>query len=327
METALVLGLDLGTNSAGWALIEHKLDQGGRPTIPVRLVDAGTRIFQEGVEAKSNESRNTARRSARALRRQHQRRTRRRDALKEYLQNAGLLPTGADGWAGLMRQNPYALRAQGLDRGLAPHELGRALYHLGQRRGFKSNRKAERKADKKEGKIVKEGITTLRKEMEEKHARTLGEYLSTLDPHEEKVRRRYTSREMYEDEFNHLWQAQLPHHPGALTDSFRKQIHEIIFRQRPLKIQKNLVGECELESGKKRSPRGTWYAQQFRLLQDVSHIEFPDAATGVRLSFVSVAVWWVLFWHGDMAKFLLFGATHAWLRSKIPAVSHREGKW
>ncbi len=280
METALVLGLDLGTNSAGWALIEHKLDHDGRPTIPVRLVDAGARIFQEGVEAKSNESRNVARRKARALRRQHQRRTRRRDALKEYLQKAGLLPTGADGWAGLMRENPYALRAQGLDRPLTRHELGRALYHLGQRRGFKSNRKADRKADKNEGKIVKEGITALRKEMEEKHARTLGEYLSTLDPHEEKVRRNYTSREMYEDEFDRLWDAQLPHHPGVLTDSLRKQIYEIIFRQRPLKIQKNLVGECELEPGKKRSPRGTWYAQQFRMLQDVSHLEFPDAATG-----------------------------------------------
>src|SRR5690606_41494064 len=42
---------------------------------------------------------------------------------------------------------PYVLRAAALDHPLEPHELGRALYHLAQRRGFQSNRRSPRRDD------------------------------------------------------------------------------------------------------------------------------------------------------------------------------------
>ncbi len=279
METELVLGLDLGTNSAGWALIEQSVDGAGTAK-PIRLVDAGVRVFPEGIEAKSNESRNVARRAARGMRRQHDRRNRRRDALRHRLQRAGLLPREKTELAAVLGANPYALRARGLDEKLGPFDLGRALYHLGNRRGFKSNRKTERKSNKKDKETVLTGITDLQKNIERAKARTLGEYLSRIDPFKERLRCRYTSRAMYEHEFDALWDAQRPHHPAILTDDLRRQIRETIFNQRPLKVQKNLVGKCELEPTRKRAPKGFWYAQQFRLLQDVSHLEFPDAETG-----------------------------------------------
>ena len=279
MEIELALGLDLGTNSAGWALVEQTTDGDGPPK-PTRLVDAGVRIFPEGIEAKSNESRNVARRAARGMRRQHDRRNRRRDTLRHRLQRAGLLPREKTELAAVLSANPYALRARGLDEKLAPFELGRAIYHLGNRRGFKSNRKTERKADKKDKETVQTGIRDLQKKIEEAKARTLGEYLSRIDPFKERIRCRYTSRAMYEHEFDAIWDAQRPNYPAILTDDLRRQIHETIFNQRPLKVQKNLVGRCELEPTRKRAPKGLWYAQQFRLLQDVSHLEFPDANTG-----------------------------------------------
>ena len=279
METELVLGLDLGTNSAGWALIEQTTDGDGPPK-PTRLVDAGVRIFPEGIEAKSNESRNVARRAARGMRRQHDRRNRRRDALRHRLQRAGLLPREKTELAAVLGANPYALRARGLDEKLAPFELGRALYHLGNRRGFKSNRKTERKTKKADKETVQTGISDLQKKIEDAKARTLGEYLSRIDPFKVRIRCRYTSRAMYEHEFDAIWDAQRPNHPAILSDDLRRQIRETIFNQRPLKVQKNLVGKCELEPTRKRAPKGLWYAQQFRLLQDVSHLEFPDANTG-----------------------------------------------
>jgi len=279
METELVLGLDLGTNSAGWALIEQSVDGDGSAKA-TRLVDAGVRIFPEGIEAKTNESRNVGRRAARGMRRQHDRRNRRRDALRHRLQRAGLLPREKTELAPVLGANPYVLRARGLDGKLEPFELGRALYHLGNRRGFKSNRKTERKTNKKDKETVQTGITDLQKKIEDVKARTLGEYLSQIDPFKERIRCRYTSRAMYEHEFDALWNVQRANHPAILTDDLRRQIHETVFNQRPLKVQKNLVGKCELEPTRKRAPKGLWYAQQFRLLQDVSHLEFPDAETG-----------------------------------------------
>src|SRR5208283_146502 len=55
------------------------------------------------------------------------------------------------------RALPYFLRARSLDQRLEPPELGRALYHLAQRRGFESNRNARRReTDEERGAVLKE---------------------------------------------------------------------------------------------------------------------------------------------------------------------------
>ena len=51
-----------------------------------------------------------------------------------------------------------------------PHELGRALFHLNQRRGFKSNRKADQ--DSGESGVIKEASEALEAQMVESDART-----------------------------------------------------------------------------------------------------------------------------------------------------------
>ena len=48
---ARILGLDLGTNSIGWAIVDSQKDA------PYKLIDKGAYIFQEGVKIeKGNES-------------------------------------------------------------------------------------------------------------------------------------------------------------------------------------------------------------------------------------------------------------------------------
>jgi CRISPR-associated endonuclease Csn1 len=174
---------------------------------------------------------------------------------------------------------PYRLRARALDEGLQAYEIGRALYHLGQRRGFLSNRRAPSK--KHEESEVKEGIAELAREMEAAGARTLGEYFSGLDLHHARIRHRWTSRQMYLDEFDKIWETQAQYQPGLLTNEFRRQVHRAIFYQRPVRSASHLIGHCDLEPGRKRAAWALLPAQRFRLLQKVNDLELatPD---GVR---------------------------------------------
>src|SRR5690606_14197953 len=80
---------------------------------------------------------------------------------------------------------PYHLRALALDGPLSAHALGRAFYHLAQRRGFQSNLEANR-GDEDQG-AVKAGISQLEKLMGD---RTLGQYFASLDPEELRIRQR-----------------------------------------------------------------------------------------------------------------------------------------
>ena len=311
-----VLGIDLGTNSLGWAIIA--LIDGE----PAQLVRAGARVFEAGMEGDLSsgreESRNLKRREARLHRRLLWRRRRRLRKLFNLLQRFGLLPPAPDGpaasgehrppltpdqlqdyfnnldndilssgWfkskasSGLFPEPehtmPYILRASALDEPLEPYFLGRALYHLAQRRGFLSNRKQVAKKNDDEG-AVKEGIADLRKAMHTAEARTLGQYFSGLNPSAERIRSRWTARDMYENEFDNIWETQAAYHPDLLTPERKKQIHDAIFFQRPLRFDPDTIGRCELEPDKRRAPALLLASQRFRLLQTVNNLRVlpPD---------------------------------------------------
>ena len=268
-----ILGLDLGTTSVGWCLLE------GFPK-PERIVASGVRIFPEGMDrTKGEKSLNQDRRDARSLRRLGCRRVRRKEKLKHALQSAGLLPAEPTKLEELLRvTHPYELRARALDEKLEPWQVGRALYHLGQRRGYLSNRKS---GEEKDG-AVAAGIGELSQAMSDAGSRTLGEYFAGLDPHERRIRARYTAREMYLDEFEAIWEAQAPHHPKAMGALTKKAVSDAIFHQRPLKVQRHLIGECEFEPGRKRAPKASLAAQEFRLWETINRIKVLHGDGGER---------------------------------------------
>jgi len=278
--SANILGIDIGSNSIGWALVNS-----AEKSKPDKITAVGVRIFQAGLDDLESDgkgkSRNTDRREARSRRRQYERRSRRMANLARALQRNQLLPEGDIDEPherhlflekiDLEFGSPYELRVRALDKKLTPHELGRALYHLAHRRGFLSNRKSPIKKDKEErGMLAK--IDGLEKEIKDTGARTLGEYFLRVGSKEIRIRSRHTSRKMYEDEFEFIWNKQAEFYPRLLTDTLKKKIQKIIFCQRPLKSVKRFIGDCELEKGRKRAPWGLLVSQRFRYLQKLNDL-------------------------------------------------------
>lgn len=318
-----VLGIDLGSASLGWAAIG--LGQSGKPSkvlrTGVRIFDPAV---TGNIEKGQDESNAVARRSARLARRQLRRRTARQRELFRLLQRHGLLPQyeGTESDASQQRHSIlnsldreisakwskangaevkaaielplYLLRKAALDAPLDPFELGRVFYHLSQRRGYQSNRKEKAGRQDKPASAkkaddlgqVETDIKDLREQMERSGARTLGEYFASLNPHQQNVRRRWTGRKMYEDEFAQIWEKQTSYHPELLTEELHREIKHLLFYQRPIKEQSHLIGGCELEPGERRAAWATLEAQQFRVLQKVNDLElvYPGQVAGVHLT-------------------------------------------
>ncbi len=266
------LGLDIGSNSIGWALIDSVSEN-------PHIVDLGVRVFPEGVDRDKQGgeiSKNAARRAARSARRNRFRRAYRKDKLVRMLRRNNLLPMDPAQWNALFLFDPYSLRAKGLDEQIGLHEFGRVIFHLNQRRGFLSNRKSGKA---KEDGVVTKGANDLQKKIQESGCRTMGEYFAKIKPEGKEIRGHYTLRRMYQDEFDALWDSQKRFYPNILTDDLKSQIRDqTIFFQRPLRLQPELIGDCELEPGQKRCPRADFHARRFRILQDVNNllIRNPD---------------------------------------------------
>lgn len=267
------LGLDIGTTSIGWCVLD--LDVKGRPRSITR---AGVRVFPDGRDPKTKASLAFERRLARAARRRRDRYLRRREQLIQALIHLRMFPADQGGQKRLESMDPYALRAKGLVERLSLLEFGRALFHLNQRRGFKSTRKAETNIET--GKIYP-GIERLRGLMQTVGAVTLGSYLYMRREQGQSVRVRlhgvgsqaqyefYPDRALLEEEFDLLWQAQAKHH-SQLSEAAREKLRQVIFFQAPRKAMQ--PGRCIFETTKERAPLALPVAQHFRIYQEVNQL-------------------------------------------------------
>ena len=289
---AKILGLDLGTNSIGWAITEQHEDN-------YTLLDHGVDIFQEGVNrTKSGEEPMVKTRTdARALRRHYYRRRLRKIELLKVLVANDLCPLltieELDNWRYHKQypmndefllwqrtddntdKNPYLDRFIALTTELDMSKrndrymLGRAFYHLAQRRGFLSNRKDANNSD--DG-VVKGAIKQLDEDMEAAGCSYLGEFYYKLFTNGEKIRTGdgygYAGRIVhYEKEFNAICDKQ------SLSDELRKSLWRAIFFQRPLKSQKGQVGNCTFEKDKARCPISHPCFEEFRMLSFINNIK------------------------------------------------------
>lgn len=269
------LGLDMGTNSIGFAVIELSEEN-----YPVDLVDMGVRIFKDGRNPKDKQPLAVARRLARGMRRQRDRKNQRKRQIIRTLIDNNLFPVNEEERAALKLMDPFELRTAALDRELTNYELGRALFHLGSRRGFKSNRITDEK-EKDETSSSKtmsqaEKMTNLSVEMKEIGARTVGEYLYLRIKSGSGARFRggdfncYPSREHYIQEFTAIKEKQIHFHPNVDWDS----IYSAIFYQRPLRKQER--GKCRFYTELDRAYAALPSAQRFRILSEVNNLKFSD---------------------------------------------------
>ena len=271
---AFRLALDVGANSIGWAIFDVNEK---RAVVGIRA--AGVRVFPDGRNPKTATSLAAERRLARSMRRRRDRYLQRRTALLNALVRHGLMPADPAEAAKVAKLDPYGLRAEALTRVLTPHELGRVIFHLNQRRGFKSNRKVDR-SNEESGKIS-DAARRLRQELAEKGFATVGAWLADRHARREHVRARmdgvgasatysfYPTRELVEAEFDIIWREQLARNPSLPRDA-GPELRRILLFQRPLKAPP--VGNCWLEPGETRAPRALPSTQAFRIAQDLGHL-------------------------------------------------------
>ncbi|WP_238946079.1 type II CRISPR RNA-guided endonuclease Cas9 [Vandammella animalimorsus] len=284
------LALDLGSTSLGWAIL--RLNAENEPTA---IIKAGVRIFSDGRNPKDGSSLAVTRRTARSMRRRRDRLLKRKARMLDKLIAHGFFPQDEAARKALEALNPYQLRAEGLQRALTPGEFARALFHINQRRGFKSNRKTDKK-DNDSG-ALKTAISQLRQQLQNENARTVGEWLWQRLQAGQGTRARYREtriatetgkgkidksydlyidRQMVADEFDALWAVQAAFNPVLFNEQARAELRDTLLHQRPLRPVK--PGRCTLLPEEERAPLALPSTQRFRILQEVNHLRIlhPD---------------------------------------------------
>lgn len=383
------LGLDIGTNSIGWAVVIkrdkkynflEKYDENGN-LIPSK----GSYIFPKGTLSNEN-SKAAERRGYRGARRRIDRIRLRKIATLKILEKFDLCPPFEEGelnrWKNKKQypvnneefikwqrtgkgkkqgnsvkeklKQPYHLRHLAATQlGLIESkkgrwQLGRAFYHIAQRRGYLSNGEEEQTDDrlelfkeavnklmeehfheatynyldfkdayivvsksyegdikaKKLGNKIKKfidknvsyekiqdfievefnrpenlgkvmtGINELSNKIKESGMPTIGSYFNSIYAKKSgsgvvnRIRGRYTHREHhYEEEFNYICNFQ------GVKSELKKELHNAIFYQRPLKSQKGLVGKCPLETKRKRIAISHPLFEEFRMWESINRIK------------------------------------------------------
>lgn len=250
-----ILGLDLGTNSIGWALIE--IDDNG---VPVRIVAMGSRIipmssndrdeFQRGLSITKNQTRTVSR----TQRKGYDRKQLKKSDLKDILDKYNICPS--DELLKLSMLDLWKLRSDSANpnENISAEQLGRILYMLNQKRGYKSAR-SEANADKKDTDYV-QAVKGRYAQLKGRN-QTIGQYFYGELYHANannsyfRIKEEVYPREAYTEEFDTIINAQKDKH-DFLTDEVVHQLrNEIIYYQRKLKSQKGLVSICEFEGFEK----------------------------------------------------------------------------
>lgn len=278
------LGLDLGSTSIGWAMIRLNSDND-----PCAVIKAGVRIFSDGRNPKDGSSLAVTRRMARAMRRRRDRLLKRKQRMMGLLIKHGFFPAAPAARKALEVLDPYVLRTKGLDHALEPGEFARAIFHINQRRGFKSNRKTDKKEN--DAGALKSAINSVREALVATGCRTVGEWLNKRKAQGEPVRARYQAhqivtdsgrtkqemkydlyvdRDMVKQEFEALWAKQEEFNPSVFNDEARLEILDCLLFQRRLRPVQ--PGRCTLLPDEERAPLALPSQQRFRVIQEANNL-------------------------------------------------------
>lgn len=306
-----VLGLDLGVGSIGWALVN--VDE---THAPVNLLGMGSRIvplttddakeFTQGNAASKNQKR-TQKRTAR---KGYDRYQLRRQQLTDKLRSLGMLPD--ERLIKLPVLELWELRANAATPSykLSLPEIGRVLYHINQKRGYRHSRDED--SDKQQRDYVA-AVNNRWKEIREE-GKTIGQHFANKLKETEiisekgkfytyRIKEQVFPRGAYMEEFDRIVEAQKVFWPDIFTDENVDELrNRIIFFQRPLKSCKHLVSLCDFEvrdfvkkdhsgnvitdrngnqchilAGPKVAPKSSPLSQESKLWEEINNIRITNS--------------------------------------------------
>lgn len=303
-----ILGLDLGTNSIGWAVVneaENDNEQSSIIKLGVRIIhfdnfvksDTGTSPYDvvNDFTAGKGLSPNAGRTMAHGQRIRLQRYKLRRKHLIQLFRYNGFIGDNAilceDGKNTTLQT--YALRSKAATEAISLEELARVLLMINKKRGYKSNRKEQLQEENIDSQSFLGAIGARSKQLVEQNL-TVGQwkYNQLLNNPLKSIKDQIFYRQDYLDEFEKIWANQSKYHP-ELTEELKETVRDVvIFYQRRLKSQKSMISFCPFESrqqetivaGKKCirtfgcrvAPKSSPLFQEFRILQNLNNILVTD---------------------------------------------------
>lgn len=289
------IGLDCGISSVGYSVTE--LDCHDEPC---RIIKLSSRIFNAAENPKDGSSLALPRREARGSRRRLRRHRHRLERIRHLIiENNILSESELEGLFKGQLSDIYMLRTKALDEKISNQEFARILINLAQRRGFKSNRKAD-SSDKEAGKLLN-AVNENQIRMEQKSYRTVGEMFYLDEKYSQYKRNKgedYTntvSRSMIEDEARLIFKAQRELGNANATEEIEDKYLEILLSQRPFDLgpgvgnEKSpspyageqilkMIGKCTLIPSEKRAAKASYSFQLFSLWQNINNLSFINEA-------------------------------------------------
>ena len=216
-----ILGLDLGTNSIGWAVV----NEAEKPEEKSSIVKLGVRVNPLTVDELSNFEKgksittNADRTLKRSMRRNLQRYKLRRENLIEVLKESDFIDDET-----ILSENgnkttfeTYRLRAKAATEEISLMELARVLLMINKKRGYKSSRKAK---STEEGQLI-DGMEIAKRLYEENL--TPGQLSLQLLENRKKYLPDYYRSDL-QSEFDKVWNAQRLYYPNLLSAQMREDL-------------------------------------------------------------------------------------------------------
>ncbi len=289
------IGFDIGITSVGWAVVA--LDSEDKP---YGIINMGSRVFDAAEQPKTGASLAAPRREARSARRRLRRHQHRLERIRRLLLTENMISQAELDtlFAGKL-EDIYTLRVKALDAPVSHTEFARILLHIAQRRGFRSNRKAE--TAKEDGQLLA-AVSKNRALMAEKGYRTVGEML-LQDPLYAASKRNKggqyiatVGRDMVAEEVRAIFRAQRQLGQPFASEKLESRYLDILLSQRSFdegpgegspyagsQIER-MIGKCTLEDGEQRAAKAAYSFEYFTLLQNINHLRLLRGGEGSPLT-------------------------------------------
>lgn len=283
------IGLDIGIASVGSCIMQ--LDDNNEP---IKILKLSSRVFETAENQKDGSSLAAVRRENRGIRRVLRRRRHRKERIRSLICRCMGIDNDYIGsiYSTEDLTDIYQIRCEALDRLLGKDEFIRLLIHFSQRRGFKSNRKADAKnADSKseEGALLS-AVKTNSELMQSKGYRTIGEMIFKDEKFSEFKRNKGGKctntflRSDYEKEIRLIFKTQRSFSNRYATEELEEGFLGILMGQRSFdegpgagkyagsQIEK-MLKHCTFEPDEIRAPKAAFSFEYFSLLSKINSVK------------------------------------------------------